>query len=207
MVSLVKSSVAIGIGGEHTTEVLCGAVYHLVVSQSMRPGAIPYATQPADNVFSDATILRELAAQLLDHAVDVVELSLVASGSGHGHAGGHVCAVHAVHHVCVVLRVLLVLRLLLALQLLLMELELLLALESADASASTAGVIAVAVAEVLLRKLLCELLLRRYLRMERELLLLVSSRGRGWGRRRIVGAWRRRKVHVLLARAVLGRLY
>lgn len=65
-VSFVKSRVAFEIGGERTAEVLRGAVYHLVVAQGMRPGAIPYATQPADNVLSDATILRELAAQLLD---------------------------------------------------------------------------------------------------------------------------------------------
>lgn len=67
----------------------------------MSPGAIPHATESAHNIFSDAAVVGELAAKFLHHTVDVVELSLVTGGRGHGDPSHHVCAVHAVHHVCI----------------------------------------------------------------------------------------------------------
>jgi hypothetical protein len=62
------------------------------------PGATAHAADAGDDLLEGALVVGELAAQLLYHAVDVVELGLVTGRGGEGHhAAGHVGAVDAVH--------------------------------------------------------------------------------------------------------------
>lgn len=62
----------------------------------MRARPVTDAAQARDNVLGDTAIVGQLPAQLLDHAVDVVELGLVACRGGHRGRGAHVGAVDAV---------------------------------------------------------------------------------------------------------------
>lgn len=92
---------------------------------------VPHSAQSADNVLGDPPVVGQLSTQLLDHAVDVVELGLVAGGRGRGHDSAHVGAVHAVHLLLLLLMVegllleLLLLLLMLLLEVLLLEIVLL----------------------------------------------------------------------------------
>ena len=84
-------------GGEHTLHVVGGRVDEVVVPNRLFPCAAAHAPDAGDNFLEGALVLGELAAQFLDHAVDVVELGLVAGRGGQAdHGAGHV-AVDAVH--------------------------------------------------------------------------------------------------------------
>lgn len=67
----------------------------------MYPRSLPYPPQAAHDVLGDSPVVGQLATQLLDHAIDVIQLRLVAREDGPPiakahHARGHV-AVDAVH--------------------------------------------------------------------------------------------------------------
>lgn len=81
-----------------TKNVVCSVVNEVVVTHSLRPRATAHPSKTRDDILGDATILRKLPAQLFDHAINVVELGLLAGRSGHAaHAVGHIAAVHSVH--------------------------------------------------------------------------------------------------------------
>ncbi|KAJ6443531.1 hypothetical protein O9K51_04710 [Purpureocillium lavendulum] len=97
-----------------TLEVVGGGAHQVIVGEALGAGAGAHPAEPADNILGDASVVGELAAQLLDHAVDVVELGLVAGGRGRrSRHGGHVGAVDAVHGCVLRLRLRLLLLLLL----------------------------------------------------------------------------------------------
>lgn len=81
-----------------TVDVVGGIVNQIIVVYALSPCAAAYPAETRDNILSHATVLRELLTQLLDHAVDVVQLGLLTCRGGHAaHAGRHVAAVHSVH--------------------------------------------------------------------------------------------------------------
>lgn len=69
----------------------------LVVPQPLCLGSRAHATKTADDVLGYFSVVCELLAQLLDHAVYVVEFCLVAGRRGNRHPAAHVGAVHAIH--------------------------------------------------------------------------------------------------------------
>ena len=61
-------------------------------------GACPDASDARDDLLQLAFVVGELAAELLDHGVDVVELGRVAGGDGEaGHGPLELAVVEAVH--------------------------------------------------------------------------------------------------------------
>lgn len=148
-----------------TIDVVRGALNDLLVVHTVGPGPVPHSPQPADNVLCHPAVLCQLAAKLLDHAIDVVELSLVARGCRHRHSCRHIRAIHTVHHGDMLLLLLLLL-LVMSKNLMLLGLR-----------------------GVLIGRSLLELLLIRLLVL---LLLLVMTRRGCRRRRRRSGRWRRR---------------
>lgn len=83
--------------GGRTIDFLGRGVNDLVVVEPLCPRAIADTAEAADDIFCDSSVFGELSAELLHHAVYVIELGLVAGGCGHGHATTHVGAIHAIH--------------------------------------------------------------------------------------------------------------
>lgn len=83
--------------GGRTVDFFGGGVNDFVIVEPLCPRAIAHTAETANDVFCDSSILGKLSAELLHHAVYVIELGLVAGGSGHRHATTHIGAVHAIH--------------------------------------------------------------------------------------------------------------
>lgn len=64
----------------------------------MCPRSVPHSSQSADNILCNSAILGQLSTKLLDHAIDVIEFSLVARRRGNRHSRSHIGPIHAVHH-------------------------------------------------------------------------------------------------------------
>jgi hypothetical protein len=71
---------------------------HLLIPLTLRPGPRAHPAQATDDILGDFAVVGKLLAQLLHHAIDVVELGLVTGGRRARHAAaGHVGPIDAVH--------------------------------------------------------------------------------------------------------------
>jgi hypothetical protein len=84
----------------HTVNVVHRCVDKLLIAHRVGPSALAHSSNPSDDILKSALVLSELSAELLDHAVDIVELGLLSHlgrQADHG-ARGHIGSpVHAVH--------------------------------------------------------------------------------------------------------------
>lgn len=87
-----------------TVDLFSRGINHLTIVEVLCFGLVPYAAKPCDYLFCDSSVVGKLSAELLNHAIDVVQLGLVAGRSWHGQASTrawHV-SVHAVNPICAI---------------------------------------------------------------------------------------------------------
>jgi hypothetical protein len=82
----------------YTIYIFRGTFNDLLVVGAMCPRSVSHSSQSTDDILCNSTVLRQLSTKLLDHAVDIIEFSLVARRRGNRHSRSHVGPIHAVHH-------------------------------------------------------------------------------------------------------------